>query len=218
MSLISYLFIGLIVLVLPWFSFQSKEILDEHIEMPPRRDLYLQSIIMLSVIGIISAVINWKDDLEIPWIGLVTTKVILFASILYALSMAVNIIQSKYFQPEDSKNEDFLLPENKTEYLLWLLLCFTAAWSEELTYRGVLTGVLEKSGMMSILAILLSAVCFSFSHFTQGWLAIPITFVFALGFQYLYKISGSLIVPIVVHFVYNLSVEWIRKYLVKKPE
>lgn len=215
MSVFAYLFLGLVILVLPILSFQSKEILDEDVDIPPKRDMYIQSIIMLSVMGVLAMLVSWKEDLDVHWLGQMGIKVIIAAFLLYALSIAVNLIQIKLFARGKSE-EDIIMPTNNMEYGLWLLLCFSAAWSEEFTYRAVLPGLMDKAGLLPFLSIVLSALCFSFSHYTQGWWAIPITFFFALGFQYLYKFSDSLIVPVVVHFVYNLSIEWIKRKMEKK--
>lgn len=215
MSVIAYLFLGLVILILPVLSFQSKEILDESIDIPPRRDMYIQSILMLSIMGFLAGLVAWKEDLEIIWIGHMGTKAIFAAFLLYFLSILVNGIQMKYFAG-GKHEEDYIMPSNRAEYALWLLLCFSAAWSEEFTYRAVLPGLMDKAGLLPFLSIILSALSFSFSHYTQGWWAIPITFIFALGFQYLYKLSGSLIIPVIVHFIYNLSIEWIKRKMENK--
>lgn len=213
-SVFAYLFLGLVILVLPILSFQSKEILDESIDIPPKRDMYIQSIIMLSIMGVLAGLVSWKEGLDISLVGTFSFKILIAALLFYALSIIVNLIQIKY--ADEKSEEDFIMPVNRSEYGLWLLLCFTAAWSEEFTYRAVLPGLLDKAGLLPFLSIVMSALCFSFSHYTQGWWAIPITFLFALGFQYLFKFSGSLIVPVVVHFIYNLSIEWIKRKMEKK--
>jgi membrane protease YdiL (CAAX protease family) len=213
-SVFSLLFIGLQLIVLPLLSFQSRSSLEEAEEIPSRRALYLQSIIMLSVIGGLAALVDWRESLEINWYAVPTFNAVLLAVALYLMGLVVSYFNLKSSPNKQEDKSALLLPAGKNEYLIWLLLCFTAAWSEEYIYRGVLSQLFVHHGMIYILAIVLSAVSFAFSHFTQGWLAIPVTFVFALGFQYLYQISGGLALPIAVHFFYNLSAEGLRRWLI----
>lgn len=215
MSIFSLLFIGLQLIVLPVLSFQTREVIEGDEVLPPRRSLYIQSIIMLSVIGVLAALVDWKEGLPVHWYSFITTKNIILAGVLYVTGMLVNFIQYHYNRKNVSDEDGIILPQKKDEYILWIALCMTAAWSEEYVYRGVLSELFLKQGMMYILAIVLSGVCFSFSHFAQGWIAIPVTFLFALGFQYLYKWSGSLLLPVIVHFIYNISVEYLRRALIK---
>jgi membrane protease YdiL (CAAX protease family) len=214
-SIFSLLFIGLQLIVLPILSFQTREVIEGEEILPPRRALYIQSIIMLSVIGALAALVDWKEDLPVHWYSLITIKNFLLAGFLYITGMLVNFIQYHFNRKNTTDEDGIILPQKKDEYILWIVLCMTAAWSEEYVYRGVLSELFLKQGMVYILAIVLSGVCFSFSHFAQGWIAIPVTFLFALGFQYLYKWSGSLLLPVLVHFVYNISVEYLRRSLIK---
>jgi membrane protease YdiL (CAAX protease family) len=213
-SIFSLLFIGLQLIVLPVLSFQSRSNLEESEEIPPRQALYLQSIIMLTAIGGLAALVDWRETLEIHWFSPFTGPALGLAGGIYLAGLLVNFINYRMSKEKEDKSAQ-MLPETKKEYLLWIFLCFTAAWAEEYIYRGVLTHLLSQNGMVFILAALLSAVSFSFSHFTQGWLAIPVTFVFALGFQFLYAVSGSLVLPFLVHFLYNISAEWVRKWLIR---
>ncbi|MDZ4708952.1 MAG: CPBP family intramembrane glutamic endopeptidase [Saprospiraceae bacterium] len=214
MSIFSLLFIGLQLIVLPLLSFQSRTSLEEAEEIPPRRALYIQSIIMLTVIGGLAALVDWRESLEIYWFKVPNLKSIFIAVGLYMMGLIVSYFNFKSSQNNEEDKSAILLPAGKNEYLIWVVLCLTAAWSEEYIYRGVLSQLFIHHGMIYILAILLSAVSFAFSHFTQGWLAIPVTFVFALGFQYLYQVSGSLALPIAVHFLYNVSAEGVRRWLI----
>ncbi len=216
MSVFSILFIGLQVIVLPILSFQSREVIEGEADlMPPKKALFAQSMIMLSIIGLFGFFIDYKEALRIHWVGALNYNSIVWAILIYILGLAVNFINYKYYKNSNAgKENDFVMPQSKEEYLLWFGLCLIAAWSEELVYRGVLPALLIKYGMVSYLAYAMSAITFSFSHYTQGWLAIPITLVFALLFQYLYYLSGGLLLPILVHLGYNLSVEVLRRNMI----
>jgi len=213
-SLFSFFFIGLQFIVLPLLSFQTRVIIENHEVIPPKRLLYLQSIIMLSIIGGLAALVDWREALAVRIIGPIELRFMLFGAALYAFGVLINFLHFKFFQNDSKAEDEIILPEKQNDYFLWVLLCLVAALSEEFVYRGVLTHLLAKHGMLFILAAMMSAVSFSFSHYTQGWLAIPITFLFALGFQYLYHLSGSILLPIIVHFFYNITIELLRRSLI----
>jgi membrane protease YdiL (CAAX protease family) len=59
-----------------------------------------------------------------------------------------------------------------------------------------------------LLAALLSAIVFGFGHGTQGEKAILQIIRFALGFHALVYLSNGLLLPMIAHFVYNISVEY----------
>jgi membrane protease YdiL (CAAX protease family) len=212
------LFLGLQIFILPILSFQTREVIENDEPLPSKRAVYIQSIGMLMLIGGIAGLVFWKENLPIQWMSAMNGKVILAAVSLYIGSLAVNIIHYKWQEKKNDLEDKLILPTSSGEYAWWVLLCFTAAWAEEFAYRGVLSLELVKLGMLPILAAILSAICFSFSHYTQGWIAVPITFVFALGFQWLFQLSGGLLIPMLVHFFYNLSVEWIRRWLVRQRD
>jgi membrane protease YdiL (CAAX protease family) len=51
----------------------------------------------------------------------------------------------------------------------------------------------------------LSAVSFGVAHYIQGWKSAAVITVFALGFQGVVWISGSLYVAMLVHVVYDIT-------------
>ena len=101
-------------MVLPILSFQSKEILDESIDIPPKRDMYIQSIIMLSIMGVLAGLVSWKEGLDISLGGTFSFKILIAALLFYALSIIVNLIQIKY--ADEKSEEDFIMPVNRSEY------------------------------------------------------------------------------------------------------
>jgi membrane protease YdiL (CAAX protease family) len=56
-------------------------------------------------------------------------------------------------------------------------------------------------------AIVLSAIVFGFGHGTQGEKAILQIIPFAIGFHLLAYISKGLLLPMIVHFIYNISID-----------
>lgn len=91
------------------------------------------------------------------------------------------------------------------ERLWWVILSISAGVSEEITWRGVQVALLS-AFMPYWAAALASAVSFSVAHSAQGWRGVPVFVAFALAFQFLVWIAGSLLVAIAVHIAYDVTV------------
>jgi membrane protease YdiL (CAAX protease family) len=73
---------------------------------------------------------------------------------------------------------------------------------EETVFRGFVYGVLKRYSD-SWFAAILSAAMFALAHFHLGS-AVPL-FVLALGFSWAYERTGSLLVPMVMHALFNAT-------------
>ncbi|MCB0804613.1 MAG: CPBP family intramembrane metalloprotease [Bacteroidales bacterium] len=82
-----------------------------------------------------------------------------------------------------------------------LIIAMMAAIGEELLFRGVVLRLLDEKLKNVHLAILISAVLFSSLHM-QFYGFIPRTAIGIL-FGYMYVWTGSLWIPIILHFVFN---------------
>jgi membrane protease YdiL (CAAX protease family) len=94
-------------------------------------------------------------------------------------------------------------PRAPAERALWAAVSVAAGVGEEITYRGVLFAILEPLvGVPG--AVVLAAAAFGLGHLAQGWRAAPLVFGFALGFHALVLATGTLVIAIAVHAVYDL--------------
>jgi membrane protease YdiL (CAAX protease family) len=87
----------------------------------------------------------------------------------------------------------------------WLAVSFAAGIGEEITWRGVQTALLAPLVGSYWIAGLLSAISFALAHWVQGWRSAAGIFLFALGFQAIVLISGSLYVAMAVHVLYDVA-------------
>ncbi len=78
-------------------------------------------------------------------------------------------------------------------------ICLFGPMAEELYFRGLLYGTLRRYGV--VLAIIVSALLFSFVHFT--WRAIPVLAILGAALAFLYERTGSLWPPIAFHVFNN---------------
>jgi membrane protease YdiL (CAAX protease family) len=97
------------------------------------------------------------------------------------------------------------MPDNAKERTWWFVVSSLAGIGEEITWRGVQTALLAYVTGSFIAGSLLSAASFGVAHYMQGWKSAAIIAGFALGFQAVVWISGSLYVAILVHVLYDIT-------------
>jgi membrane protease YdiL (CAAX protease family) len=210
MSLLFFIIIAAGLPYLSAISYKNIKALEEetdklHLSKTP---IYLQSILLqLALLGLAyftarnsELTIEIKSNFTILTIG---------ASFLFLiLALGIAWIGQKYSHQKEESTLHHLLPDNAKDRLLWIVACIVAAFCEEYIYRGVLFQLLfTQTVSLWIAAAGISAVIFAFGHGTQGEKAILQIIPFALGFHALVYICDGLLLPMIVHFLYNILVE-----------
>ena len=77
---------------------------------------------------------------------------------------------------------DSLLPKSAVEITLWVLLCATAGFCEEMAFRGYLQKQFHALTGSIVLAVVLQGVVFGIAHGYQGWKNVVV--ITALGVLY----------------------------------
>jgi membrane protease YdiL (CAAX protease family) len=97
-----------------------------------------------------------------------------------------------------------LLPRERGELKFGAGLAVTAGIVEELLFRLALPAVLFGVLGSGILAFVLACVVFGLLHIYQGPAGMVFAFVLGLVFTALYLLSGTILLPIVVHALIDL--------------
>lgn len=107
--------------------------------------------------------------------------------------------------PEQSPDPTIVLLEDASPLLFFTLAALLGPFGEELFFRGLIYPVMSR--MMGVYsACMLSAVVFSLSHGGQGFLGFVVRALLGMYLAWCYERSGSLLVPFIVHALYNASV------------
>ncbi len=113
-----------------------------------------------------------------------------------------------------------ILPRNRREWPLVLLAFAPAALLEELLFRSLLLGGFSIFVPPLWLAAG-GAVVFGLMHLPQGSLGVVVTGTLGFGLSLLFLWRGSLLAPLVAHYVINVAqVVWVdreREWLDKRP-
>jgi membrane protease YdiL (CAAX protease family) len=99
----------------------------------------------------------------------------------------------------------FFMPRTPGERAGWSFISLLAGVSEEITYRGVVFMLLARLTGSLLAGALVGGAIFAFCHYLQGWQSILAIFAFALVFQAMVYLTGSLFVAMAVHFLYDVT-------------
>lgn len=97
-----------------------------------------------------------------------------------------------------------LVPRNGREWILWTVVVLAAGVSEEVAYRGVGMAILTYTLGNAWIAALISAIAFAVAHSVQGWKSGVIIFLIAVVMHGLVALTGTLILAMAVHILYDL--------------
>lgn len=130
--------------------------------------------------------------------------------IIYAADAFTTVASKKGLEnaKDNWKKRTPFLPTKNSELPEYVLLCFSAGVFEELIYRGFLVTytwfLFDGVEYRELLAVVLPAFVFSVAHFYQGSKAVLKIFILSLFFGYLFILSGSLLVVMILHFLVDL--------------
>lgn len=121
---------------------------------------------------------------------------------VYFLLRAVSVV----IRSEDERRQllvYLIAPRTRREWILWSATVIAAAIAEEAAYRGVGMAILWYALGNGYLAAIVSSIAFAVAHSTQGAKSVLIIFGMAIVMHVLVWYTGTLIVAMVVHAVYD---------------
>lgn len=190
-------------LLLPWSAVKSARRLKEH-PYPPRRKYFLFVIGQQLFFLLVSLLVAQVESLPILTPPKNVWSLVLAAAILLTLIAVMWPRWRKAVEKRERRVYLFMSGDG-ADKALWVVISLLAGIGEELTYRGVMFLLLWQLTGSALAAALIAAAVFGVSHYVQGWKSAALIAGFALVFHGLYWISGSLLAPILVHFLYDVT-------------
>jgi uncharacterized protein len=165
------------------------------------------------------AVVMWRANAhQIPFarLGIAVPRPALTAIVSIALAaivLANQLVSLRHLATHPAEAQGVLpqlalkiFPQDSIERLAFFAVVVTVAVCEELIYRGFVQRVFEDwSGGMIIAGVLGSAVMFGLAHLYQGPRGLITTFVVGLLFAAIRSWTGSLLAPLIAHFVADIT-------------
>lgn len=127
----------------------------------------------------------------------------LFLPFFLVISVLQNALRGAGFSAPESP-PSYLIPTGFMEILLAWVFLVVVAVTEETIFRGYLLLRFQALLQNPSMAVLLSAVIFSIGHGYQGSAGVITVVIIGLIFAVIYLWRGSLIAPMVMHFLQNL--------------
>jgi membrane protease YdiL (CAAX protease family) len=210
---VSLVFLLYLLAVLPWIAIRGAGLLRAAREgrllqpLPSRTTIWVQTIIAQVLLFALAWYTGRQFDFRIfalPAIGAREAAAALVALAahfgLYAISRAV------YSEAERRRMLIyFLAPRTLRERLAWTVTVLVASVAEEAAYRGVGMSILWYSLGNPYAAAGVCAVAFALAHWTQGWKSAAIIFVMALVMHGLVAFTGTLVLAMAVHAIYDFA-------------
>ena len=171
----------------------------------------------LLTLGMLMVYLVQKDRLNIirfnNWSNLGLAKTLSLCVAVVAVALGFNFVYSEYIIPGIDLQADLralfaAIPDTAFNAgLLFVMVAILAPLLEELLFRGLLQNAL-KHKMPAFAAIGLSATIFALAHVNYlapqiEFYIFPVIFVLGAAFGYLYHVTGSLRVCILLHVANN---------------
>jgi membrane protease YdiL (CAAX protease family) len=122
---------------------------------------------------------RWKSAKDVVTdIAIAIPFVALWEGVAYASHYVLD-----FFDPgTNAATVDSLLPKTPLEIILWILVCVTAGFCEEIAFRGYLQKQFHALTGSIAVAVILQGIVFGITHGYQGWKNVIV--ISALGILY----------------------------------
>lgn len=137
-----------------------------------------------------------------PWTWLIATGYL--ALIALRLRRALPKISQQRKQ-----RARLLLPEDRTQMRVWIVISILAGVTEECAYRGLAYMAVGQQTGSRALAVVICTAAFGVAHMLQGWRGALGTSLIALVFHGLVYLTQGLYLAIGVHIAYDLIIGFI---------
>jgi len=188
----------------PWKAWRARAQFGGSAALPSRSAFYTSAMISLAMLLPIALVVGFMHHMELyplawptatGWLQAAFTLVAMLVPVWPRWRAAVARGDRRIF---------LFMPTGRKERSLWVALSAMAALVEETTYRGVMFSLLLWTSGSAVFATLITAAVHGLAHAFQDRLSMGIVFLYGVLLQMLALQSGSLYLPILVHFLFDV--------------
>lgn len=173
--------------------------------LPNRLRHFQKTALTVVMFGLISLLVARAEWIELFPRAIPSWRALAAGVLMYAVAVAFMRPRWRAAVKRRTRVVYLFMPANSTERAWWIAVAVLAGIGEEITWRGVQGGLAVNLAGSFWLAALVCSISFGVAHIIQGWKAVAIVGVFALGFHFLVWLSGSLYVAMAVHVVYDIT-------------
>jgi membrane protease YdiL (CAAX protease family) len=213
---------------------ESRSTAPEPLTSTDRKLALYHSNSLLQWFGLVMVVAVWifngrsMASLGLKWPEFQQGMLVLLLTIIFVIGYAYDTISS-VLDPEayqklsqEWKENLTIIPANLRELRGFFWVGITAGICEEVLYRGFLINylafALEPNRFGLLMAVSLPAMVFGISHLYQGWEAVFKIVLLSLVFGALFVLTGSLLLPVVLHILVDVVGGWLSYRVVRRGE
>jgi membrane protease YdiL (CAAX protease family) len=209
LNIVSFIFLVVLFVLAPRAALRSARMLRQMQaggEPLPRGRLVLSTMFSLSVLWALSAINAEAMGRGLFAVWHLGAREILIGVAGFGVLLAAIPLSRWGRTPQEERRRLVygMAPRDTRELTLFALMAVMAGVAEEAAYRGVAVWILAPIFGSVAPAILLSAMAFAVAHAVQGGRAMAIVFGVALVFHAMVQLTGTLVVAMVVHTVYDI--------------
>ncbi|MFI5310560.1 MAG: CPBP family intramembrane glutamic endopeptidase [Gemmatimonadales bacterium] len=174
---------------------------------PSREQLFASTLVSLALLLYLTWITGGTFGFRIFAAPALGTREILAGATTFAVAIGLMLLNRAVRTADERRTMAVykLMPRAPREWALYVTTALAAGVAEEAAYRGVLMAILACSFGSAWVAVAISAGAFAASHALQGWKSGITIFMMALAMHALVWFTGTVVVAMVVHAVYDLA-------------
>lgn len=197
-------FVGVTVWLVPFLAFASRRRIVRGASPMSRPRIFTGSIITQCILGALALLAAREQHLALfPPFRLSLTGMLASAAFLGVI-LGTLPLRWRIRSLEHRRRMVAIVPTTPSERRLWVLLCLSAGFFEEIVYRGTLFALALRVTGGWWPAALACSVVFGLAHLVQGWKTGAVIMVIALAQHAVVRVTGTLVIMMVLHAVYDL--------------
>jgi membrane protease YdiL (CAAX protease family) len=209
LNVVNFIFLVVLFVLTPRGALRSARMLRQaqaEGQPMPRTRMALSTAFALAILWFLSqinALSRGVNLFALPTLGV--REIGLGVGALAILLLAIPLSRAIRSEAEERKRLLYgFAPRTGREYAIFAVIAVMAGVAEEAAYRGVAVWILTPIFGNILPAIFLSAMAFAVAHAVQGGKTMAIVLAIALVFHALVYFTGTLVIAMVVHTVYDL--------------
>ncbi len=238
-SLLQHLFAVLLLVIVPIVEVRYDRRLKQFTSSHRRTAWYQINIITLCVLAVSALALAYPVNIftlanrpsVALWLGAHPTALfgasgVAVAYTIIALGQGFQVAMDQALRMRVAKamrSLRFVLPVTPRERHWWILVSLSAGVCEEILYRGFVTHYFSGSlsatiSLGTVGAWLTASLFFGLAHAYQGVAGIVRTTAAGLILGSIAILSGGLLLPIVLHFLFDVQMLWMYRPMTDEPD
>lgn len=212
MNAAGILLLTYLLVVLPWLAWRSAAQLrasrDDPVAnpLPPLTSIFAGTLLMLVVLFLFAWLVGRTFDYHPLSFPAPDPRDLAAAAAALGAAFGLLWVSRAIRSPAKRRRAPVykLLPRTRQEWALYLAVAVAAGIAEETAYRGVGMALLTWSTGSAWLSAALLSLAFGLAHITQEWKSVGLVVLMAALMHALVAVTGTLVIAMVVHAVYDI--------------